>query len=95
MPVCLVVVTPPAQDQAGVHVDDERDVTEPGQGPHIGEVGHPQLIGAGRGMPAALDQIRMPRRGLVPPSRHGAVLPADRASDSGQPRRRATWSRPM
>jgi hypothetical protein len=36
-------------------------------------------------MPATLDQIRMPRRGLVPSGGHGAMLPADRADDPADP----------
>jgi hypothetical protein len=51
---------PPAQDPTGEHVNDERDVDKSGQRPHIGEVGHPQLVDSGGRMPAASDQSGCP-----------------------------------
>src|SRR5215217_5068054 len=75
---------PPAQDRSGEHVDNECDVDETGQRPHIGEVGHPQLVDPSGSMPATLDQVRVPRRGLVALRSHGAMPPADGAGDPGQ-----------
>lgn len=37
-PGLLRAADPPAKHPAGEDVDDERDVAEPGQGPHVGEV---------------------------------------------------------
>jgi hypothetical protein len=73
---------PPAQDPSREHVDDERDVHEPGQGPHVGEVGHPQPVRRGRGVPAALDQVRVPRR---PDLAHGGAGGVPAADDTGDP----------
>ena len=36
----------PAHDRPGEHVNDERDVDDPGPGGDIGEVGHPPLVRA-------------------------------------------------
>jgi hypothetical protein len=74
---------PPAQDPAGEHVDNERDVAETGQRPHVGEVGHPQLVDAGRGRPATLDQVRMPRGCVVATCGDRAMLSAEDAADPG------------
>jgi hypothetical protein len=46
----------PPEDPAGVHVDDEGDVHPAGEGPAVGDVGNPQLIGHGRGE-RAIDQV--------------------------------------
>jgi hypothetical protein len=75
----------PAQDPAGEHVDDERDIDEPGQGPYIREVRNPQLVGPSRRLPGPFHQVGVPRRRPIRAGRDGAVLPADRASDPGQP----------
>ena len=72
---------PPAQDPAGEDVDDERDVHEPGHRPHVGEVSHPQFVRCGGIVPAALDQVRVPRRGVVPARGPRAVPTTDRAAD--------------
>jgi hypothetical protein len=74
---------PPAQDPAGKHLDNERDVAETSQRPQVGEVGHPQLIDAGRGRPATLDQVRMPRRCVVATGGDRAVLSAEEAAEPG------------
>ena len=55
---------PPADDHPAERVDDEAHVGHPGPGRHEGQIGHPQLIGCGRGEVAA-HQIGMPRRGRV------------------------------
>ena len=54
----------PAQDPAGVRVDDERDVDHPGPGRDVGEVGHPEPVRGGRAeLPS--HQVSGPRRGRV------------------------------
>ena len=50
---------PPAQDPPRVHVGHEADIDEPGQRPYVGEVGHPPLVGSGRGVPVPFDQVGM------------------------------------
>lgn len=54
----------PADDPAGVDVDDEGDVDEAGPGRHVGEVGQPQDVRPGR-LELAVDVIQRTRRGLV------------------------------
>ena len=54
----------PADDHPAERVGDEADVGHTGPGRHERQIGHPQLIGRGRGeIPA--HQIGMPRRGGV------------------------------
>ena len=55
---------PPADDPAGIGVDDEGDVDEAGPGRHIGEVGEPEHVRARR-MELTVDVIEGARRGLV------------------------------
>jgi len=76
---------PPSQDPPRVDVDNEGDVDEPRQCPHIAEVGHPQLVDGLGHVPAAADQVWVPRRRGVPPGRGGAVTAPDHATDPGQP----------
>jgi hypothetical protein len=39
----------PANHHAGERVDDEGGVDEPRPGPHVGQIGNPQLVRTGRG----------------------------------------------
>ena len=55
---------PPADDPAGIGVDDESDVDEAGPSRDIGEVGEPEHV-RGRCMELAVDVIEGARRGLV------------------------------
>jgi hypothetical protein len=55
---------PPADDPAGIGVDDEGDVDEARPGRDVGEVGEPQHVRR-RGMELAVDVIERARRGLV------------------------------
>jgi hypothetical protein len=50
-------VRAPAEDAAGMSVDDERHVHGAGPGSHVGEVGHPQPVRPVGGEPP-VDQIR-------------------------------------
>jgi hypothetical protein len=47
----------PGHDPLGVHVDDERDVHEPGPRAAVGEVGDPYPVRGGSGE-VALEQVR-------------------------------------
>lgn len=70
----------PAHDPVGVQVHYERDVAEPGPGRHVGDVGDPALIRAGRGE-VALEQVGVSiggggrRGGAWGAAAYGAVQP--------------------
>jgi hypothetical protein len=54
----------PADDPAGVDVDDEGEEHEAFPAAQVGEVRHPQLIGSARGE-VAIDAVRAAQRGQV------------------------------
>jgi hypothetical protein len=69
---------PPAQDAAGVGVDDEGDVDPARPGRHVGQVGHPQPVRRQRREPPPHQILWQP---LGPVSDRGAFhLAADRAA---------------
>ena len=88
----------PAQDAAGVGVDDERDVDHPGPRRAVGEVRNPQPV-RGRRVKTALDQVRRAPRGRIadrgppPPATTNTVqslryhLPLDGPPGHGTPSR--------
>ena len=64
---------PPADDAAGVGVDDEGDIDEASPGGDIGEIGHPQHIRARR-LELAVDVIeRTGRRAVAYRGAHGSA----------------------
>ena len=61
----------PADDAAGIGVDDEGDIDEAGPGGHVGKVGEPEHV-LHRRMELAVDMIERARRRLVADRRpHG------------------------
>jgi hypothetical protein len=74
----------PADNAAGEDVDDEGDVDEAAPRRHVGEVGHPQLVGPGR-RKLAIDEIRRPLRGRVASGGHDPRPPAHGALQAHPP----------
>ena len=68
----------PAEDAAGVDVDDERDVDHAVPGRHVGEVRDPQPVRPVRAEPA-LDQVRRPGDVLVGDRGAAGLAPHDTA----------------
>ena len=87
---------PPPQNAPGIDIDDERDVAEPGQRPHVREVRDPPLVRPGRRGPVPLDQVRLPGKWLPAPRRVVVVMCRPRLTPwiPAMAISRATWSRP-
>jgi len=67
---------PPADDAAGIGVDDKGDIDEAGPGGDIGEIGHPQRIRARR-LELAIDVVERARRGPVAHRGAHGLTPSD------------------
>ena len=67
---------PPADDPAGIGVDDKGDIDEAGPGGDIGEIGHPQRIRARR-LELAIDVVERARRGPVAHRGAHGLTPSD------------------
>lgn len=74
---------PPADDAAGIGVDDKGDIDEAGPGRDVGEVGDPQHVRR-RGIELAIDVTQRARRALVA-ERGADRLAADNAFEAHGP----------